>query len=185
MTIASLAGVQELHASEEGVFLNAPLIDNINANLKQSREAYETKVSLASKEKQEALDAQKADYDKQLADMQAKLDEKTQALADLQAKFDTKQGEVDAHAETIKAKDAAIAEKDQKISDLQAKVAQLNGQPGAAPEAGASPANNGAGVQAEGFVCECPQYDASLSPEENKKRMDEYTSKLGQERYGV
>lgn len=178
VTIASLCGVQELHASEEGVFLNSPLVDNMVANLKQSREAYEAKVALAKQENEKALDAQKAEFEAKMAELQKSLDEKAAALADLQGKFDEQTSAIAGHADAIKAKDAVIAEREQTIADLQAKVAQLTNEPGAAPEAGASPQNNGAGVQESGLVCEAPQWDPSLSAQENHKRFEEYQKKL-------
>lgn len=184
-TIAALCGVQELHATEEGVFLNAPLVDNMIANLKQARDAQETKVSAEKDNGQKALDAQKAEYEKQLADLKGQLDAKDKDLQALKAEIDEKQKAIDNHAADIKAKDATIAERNQTIEDLQAQVAQLNAAPGAEPEAGASPANNGAGVQDEGFTCEAPQYDCNLSPVENKKRFDEYEAKLKAEAFGA
>lgn len=184
-TIASLCGVQELHATEEGVFLNAPLVDNMIANLKQAREANQTKVSLGEQESQKALDAQKAEYEKQLADLKAQLDAKDKDLQALKAEVDEKAKAIENHAAELKAKDGTIAERDQTIEDLNAQVAQLTAAPGAEPEAGASPASNGAGVHEEGFTCEAPQYDCNLSPEENKKRFDEYEAKLKAEAFGA
>lgn len=184
-TIAALCGVQELHATEEGVFLNAPLVDNMIANLQQARDAQQTQVSVETEKGQKALDDQKAEYEKQLADLQAKLDGKENDIKALQAKIDEQAKTIENHAAELKQKDGIIAERDQSIEDLQAQVAKLTAAPGAEPEAGASPANNGAGVHEEGFTCDAPQYDCNLSPVENKKRFDEYEAKLKAEAFGI
>lgn len=184
-TIAALCGVQELHATEEGVFLNAPLVDNMIANLKQARDAQATQVSLEKSNGQKAIDEQKAEYERQLADLQAKLDAKENDIKALQAKLDEQATAIDNHAAELKAKDGTIAERDQTIEDLNAQVARLTSAPGAEPEAGASPANNGEGLHDEGFSCDAPQYDPNLSPMENKKRFDEYEKKLKQEAFDV
>lgn len=185
VTIASLCGVTELHASDEGVFLNAPLVENFNANLAQSRKAYEDKISKAEQDGKDALEAQKKDYEVKMADLQKQLDEKAAALTDLQTKFDEQAKAIENHAAELKEKDSVIAERDQTILDKDAQIKQLTGEPGAAPEAGASPSDNGVGVQDEGFTCDVPQWDDALTPAENKARMDEYDKKMRGEAYGA
>lgn len=178
VTIASLCGVEELHTSDEGVFLNAPLVENMNANLKQSREAYESKIALTEKESQKKLDDQKATYDAQLKELQDKLDASSKTIEELQTKLDEQAKAIEGHAAALKAKDDTIAEHEQTISDLQAQVKDLTNGPGDEPEAGASPANNGAGVHDEGFTCEVPQWEDSLTPQANYDRMKEYEANL-------
>lgn len=184
VTIASLCGVTELHASDEGVFLNAPLVENFNANIVQSRKAYEDKIAKAEQDGKDALETQKNAYEAKMADLKKQLDEKAAALSDLQGKLDEQAKAIEKHTDELKAKDDVIAERDQTIADKDAQIKQLTGEPGEAPEAGASPSDNGAGVQCEGFACEVPQWDDSLTPAENKARMDEYDKKMRSEAYG-
>lgn len=183
VTIASLCGVTELHASDEGVFLNAPLVENFNANIAQSRKAYEDQIAKAKQDGKDALETQKNDYEAKMADLKKQLDEKAAALSDLQGKLDEQAKAIESHAAELKEKDATIAERDQTILDKDAQIKQLTGEPGAAPEAGESPKDNGAGVQGEGFTCGMPQYDSSLSPSENKKLREKYFEELRGEAY--
>ena len=181
VTIASLCGVQELHASDEGVFLNTPLIENLNANMEQNRKAYEAKIAKAKQDGANALETQKKDFEAKLAELQKQLDEKTASMTDLQSKYDAQAKVIEGHAAELKAKDAVIAERDQTIADKSAQIQKLTSEPGEEPEAGASPSDNGTGVQDEAFTCDVPKYDESLSPEENKRRLDEYYQKLAGE----
>ena len=176
-TVAMLCGVTELHASEEGVFLNAPLVDNLVANIQQSRQAYEAQVANAKADGQKALDAAKAEYEAKLANLQKQLDAKITEVDELKQKTSELSGTIETQTQTL-------TENEQTISDLRDQVTALANNPGESPAAGPSPSNNGNGVQAEGFVCEVPQYDSSLSPAENKKRMDEYNAKLAHNAYG-
>ena len=150
----------EIEVKEEGAFMNAPLLDTLEASLKAN--------------KQQVADAeQKATIAEQnLADLQAKFDElntnleaaKT-AQADAEKTFENLKAE---HATAIAKKDEEIknlttgkekAEADlktaqdslatanQTIADKDAQIKALGENPGEEPQQGAAPQNNGEGVQ--------------------------------------
>lgn len=150
----------EIEVKEEGAFMNAPLLDTLEASLKAN--------------KQQVADAeQKATTAEQnLADLQAKFDElntnleaaKT-AQADAEKALDNLKAE---HATAIAKKDEEIknlttgkekAEADlktaqdslatanQTIADKDAQIKALGENPGEEPQQGAAPQNNGEGVQ--------------------------------------
>lgn len=150
----------EIEVKEEGAFMNAPLLDTLEASLKANKQ--------------------------QVADAEQKATTAEQKLADLQAKFDelnanleaAKTAQADAekaienlkteHATAIDKKDEEIknlttgkekAEADlktaqdslatanQTIADKDAQIKALGENPGEEPQQGAAPQNNGEGVQ--------------------------------------
>ena len=150
----------EIEVKEEGAFMNAPLLDSLEASLKANKQ--------------------------QVADAEQKATTAEQNLADLQAKFDelntnleaakTAQADAEKTIESLKAEHAtAIAKKDeeiknlttgkekaeddlktaqdslatanQTIADKDAQIKALGENPGEEPQQGAAPQNNGEGVQ--------------------------------------
>lgn len=150
----------EIEVKEEGAFMNAPLLDTLEASLKANKQ--------------------------QVADAEQKATTAEQNLADLQAKFDelntnleaakTAQADAEKALENLKAEHAtAIAKKDeeiknlttgkekaeadlktaqdslananQTIADKDAQIKALGENPGEEPQQGAAPQNNGEGVQ--------------------------------------
>ena len=150
----------EIEVKEEGAFMNAPLLDSLEASLKANKQ--------------------------QVADAEQKATNAEQNLADLQAKFDelntnleaakTAQADTEKALENLKAEHAtAIAKKDeeiknlttgkekaeddlktaqdslatanQTIADKDAQIKALGENPGEEPQQGAAPQNNGEGVQ--------------------------------------
>lgn len=156
----------EIEIKEEGAFMNAPLLDTLEASLV----ANEQKVADAQ---QKATQAEQS-----LNDLQAKFDALNEQLASAQeAKANAEKALTDAneaHATAIAKKDETIAQKDeeiknltsdkakadeelkgakdalataeQTIADKDAQIAALNEDPGNEPEAGAAPGNNGEGA---------------------------------------
>ena len=161
----------EIAVTEEGAYMNASLLDKLEANMKEA----EQKVADAE---QKATTAETA-----LADMQGKVDElsaqvtaandaKTvaeNALAEAQKAHSKKTDELNAqHAKAIAKKDDemnalteakaqaesdlkgakdALATAEQKIADMQAQIDDLTNEAGEETNAGAAPANNGEGVK--------------------------------------
>ncbi len=150
----------EIEVKEEGAFMNAPLLDTLEASLKANKQ--------------------------QVADAEQKATTAEQKLADLQAKYDalnanleaakTAQADAEKAIENLKAEHAtAIAKKDeeiknlttgkekaeadlqaaqdslatanQTIADKDAQIKALGENPGEEPQQGAAPQNNGEGVQ--------------------------------------
>lgn len=150
----------EIEVKEEGAFMNAPLLDTLEASLKANKQ--------------------------QVADAEQKATTAEQKLADLQAKFDelnanlaaakTAQADAEKALENLKAEHAtAIAKKDeeiknlttgkekaeadlktaqdslatanQTIADKDAQIKALGENPGEEPQQGVAPQNNGEGVQ--------------------------------------
>ena len=161
----------EIAVTEEGAYMNASLLDKLEANMKEA----EQKVADAE---QKATTAETA-----LADMQGKVDEisaqvtaandaKTvaeNALAEAKEAHSKEIEELNAqHTEAIAKKDDemnalteakaqaesdlkgakdALATAEQKISDMQAQIDDLTNEAGEETNAGAAPANNGESVE--------------------------------------
>jgi len=131
----------------------------------------------------QAIDTLKAEHQTKVDELNATVEEKQNAIAALEQEKADLQADVNAKAENIEslttelngAKTAVetaqqtIAERDQTISDLNAQIAELEHNPGEAPQAGAAPADNGQGAQAATVEVGRYVYDSSLPYEENMK----------------
>ena len=172
----------EIEVKEEGAFMNAPLLDSLEASLKANKQ--------------------------QVADAEQKATNAEQNLADLQAKFDelstnleaakTAQADAEKALENLKVEHAtAIAKKDeeiknlttgkekaeddlktaqdslatanQTIADKDAQIKALGENPGEEPQQGAAPQNNGEGVQTP----KLREFDPSLY-KTNKERKEAF-----------
>ena len=172
----------EIEVKEEGAFMNAPLLDTLEASLKANKQ--------------------------QVADAEQKATTAEQNLADLQAKFDelnttleaakTAQADAEKAIENLKAEHATvIAKKDeeiknlttgkekaeaelktaqdslatanQTIADKDAQIKALGENPGEEPQQGAAPQNNGEGVQTP----KLREFDPSLY-KTNKERKEAF-----------
>lgn len=172
----------EIEVKEEGAFMNAPLLDTLEASLKANKQ--------------------------QVADAEQKATTAEQNLATLQAKFDelnanleaakTAQADAEKALENLKAEHAtAIAKKDeeiknlttgkekaeadlkaaqdslatanQSIADKDAQIKALGENPGEEPQQGAAPQNNGEGVQTP----KLRKFDPSLY-KTNKERKEAF-----------
>lgn len=87
------------------------------------------------------------------------------------------QGKVDELQKQLEEANATIASKEATITDLNATVAELNESAGEKQNGGGAPQSNGQGAEAPHYSME-GQYDHSLSPAENKKRIEAYNKKL-------
>lgn len=192
----------EIAVTEEGAYMNASLLDKLEANMKEA----EQKVADAE---QKATTAETA-----LADMQGKVDElsaqvtaandaKTvaeNALAEAQKAHSKETDELNAqHTAAIAKKDDemnalteakaqaesdlkgakdALATAEQKIADMQAQIDDLTNEAGEETNAGAAPANNGEGVKMKKAQTGYPTWN-DADPVGSKKAIEEYKRKNG------
>lgn len=136
----------EIEVREEGAFMNAPLLDALEANLN----AGEQKVADAE---QRATMAEQS-----LADMQGKYNEISAQLTAVQeAKEVAEKALAEANEELANVKDA-LTTAEQNLADKDAQIAALNEDAGDAPDAGNAPENNGEGAE----VKTLREFDPSL-----------------------
>lgn len=141
------------------------------------------KVESLTTEHAAAIEQLKAEHQTKVDELNATIEDKQNAIAALEQEKADLQADVNAKAENIvklntelNGAEAAvataqqtIAERDQTISDLNAQIAELENDPGKAPQAGAAPADNGQGAQAATVEVGRYVYDNSLPYEENMK----------------
>ena len=146
------------------------------------------KVESLTTEHAAAIEQLNAEHQTKVDELNATVEDKQNAIAALEQEKADLQADVNAKAENIEmlttelngAKAAVetaqqtIAERDQQISDLNAQIAELENNPGEAPQAGAAPADNGQGAQAATVEVGRYVYDSSLPYEENMKLKDAF-----------
>ncbi len=142
---------QQIEVKEEGAFMNAPLLDTLEAHLTSQEQAVADAKQKAITAEQSLADlqakhdalaetiAQKDEEIKNLKEAKAKADEDIKALNDAKAKAD----------EELKTAQASLATAQQQLADKDAQIAELNANPGEEPAQGAAPENNGEGAQAQ------------------------------------
>jgi len=142
---------QQIEVKEEGAFMNAPLLDTLEAHLTSQEQAVADAKQKATTVEQSLADlqakhdalaetiAQKDEEIKNLKEAAAKADEDIKALNDAKAKAD----------EELKTAQASLATAQQTIADKDAQIAELNENPGEEPAQGAAPQNNGEGAKAQ------------------------------------
>ena len=149
---------QQIEVNEEGAFMNAPLLDTLEAHLASQEQAVAAAQQKATTAEQSLADlqakhdalaetiAQKDEEIKTLKEAKAKADEDIKALNDAKAKADEEKAKVD---EELKTAQASLATAQQTIADKDAQIAELNENPGEEPAQGAAPQNNGEGAKAQ------------------------------------
>lgn len=149
---------QQIEVKEEGAFMNAPLLDTLEAHLTSQEQAVADAKQKATTAEQSLADlqakhdalaetiAQKDGEIKNLKEAKAKADEDIKALNDAKAKADEEKAKVD---EELKTAQASLATAQQTIADKDAQIAELNENPGEEPAQGAAPQNNGEGAKAQ------------------------------------
>lgn len=142
---------QQIEVNEDGAFMNAPLLDTLEAHLASQEQAVAAAQQKATTAEQSLADlqakhdalaetiAQKDEEIKNLKEAKAKADEDIKALNDEKAKVD----------EELKTAQASLATAQQTIADKDAQIAELNENPGEEPAQGAAPQNNGEGAKAQ------------------------------------
>lgn len=149
---------QQIEVKEEGAFMNAPLLDTLEAHLTAQEQAVADAKQKATTAEQSLADlqakhdafaetiAQKDEEIKNLKEAKAKADEDIKALNDAKEKADEEKAKVD---EELKTAQASLATAQQTIADKDAQIAELNENPGEEPAQGAAPQNNGEGAKAQ------------------------------------
>lgn len=149
---------QQIEVNEEGAFMNAALLDTLEAHLTSLEQAVADAKQKATTAEQSLADlqakhdalaetiAQKDEEIKNLKEAAAKADEDIKALNDAKAKADEEKAKVD---EELKTAQASLATAQQTIADKDAQIAELNENPGEEPAQGAAPQNNGEGAKAQ------------------------------------
>lgn len=149
---------QQIEVNEEGAFMNAPLLDTLEAHLTAQEQAVADAQQKATTAEQSLADlqakhdalaetiAQKDEEIKNLKEAKAKADEDIKALNDAKAKADEEKAKVDEELKTAK---ASLATAQQTIADKDAQIAELSENPGEEPAQGAAPQNNGEGAKAQ------------------------------------
>lgn len=149
---------QQIEVKEEGAFMNAPLLDTLEAHLTAQEQAVADAKQKATTAEQSLADlqakhdalaetiAQKDEEIKNLKEAKAKADGDIKALNDAKAKADEEKAKVD---EELKTAQASLVTAQQTIADKDAQIAELNENPGEEPAQGAAPQNNGEGAKAQ------------------------------------
>ena len=178
---------QQIEVNEEGAFMNAPLLDSLEAHLASQEQAVADAQQKATKAEQSLADlqakhdalaetiAQKDEEIKNLKEAKAKADEDIKALNDAKAKADEEKAKVD---EELKTAQASLATAQQTIADKDAQIAELNENPGEEPAQGAAPQNNGEGAKVETAKTGYPTWNPA-DPVGSKKAIEEYKRENG------
>ena len=178
---------QQIEVNEEGAFMNAPLLDTLEAHLASQEQAVADAKQKATTAEQSLADlqakhdalaetiAQKDEEIKNLKEAKAKADEDIKALNDAKAKADEEKAKVD---EELKTAQASLATAQQTIADKDAQIAELNENPGEEPAQGAAPQNNGEGAKVETAKTGYPTWNPA-DPVGSKKAIEEYKRENG------
>ena len=192
----------EMVVTEEGTYMNASLLDALEARLSAQEQEIAT-LKEAGEKNQEAIDAAVAKANEEHAAAVETLNtEHAQAIEDLRAEFGKEKEALNtAHTEALQQKDAematvteelssvkeslkgvqeALATAEQTIADKDAQIAELSNDPGNEPAQGAAPQNNGEGAQVPEMKSGIPAFDPA-NPVESKAAIDAY---LAQARKG-
>lgn len=149
---------QQIEVKEDGAFMNAPLLDTLEAHLTAQEQAVADAKQKATTAEQSLADlqakhdslaetiAQKDEEIKNLKEAKAKADEDIKALNDAKTKADEEKAKVD---EELKTAQASLATAQQQLADKDAQIAELNENPGEEPAQGAAPQNNGEGAKTQ------------------------------------
>lgn len=149
---------QQIEVKEEGAFMNAPLLDTLEAHLALQEQAVADAKQKATTAEQSLADlqakhdalaetiAQKDEEIKNLKEAKAKADEDIKVLNDAKVKADEEKAKADEELKTVQ---ASLATAQQTIADKDAQIAELNENPGEEPAQGAAPQNNGEGAKAQ------------------------------------
>lgn len=171
---------QQIEVKEEGAFMNAPLLDTLEAHLASQEQAVADAKQKATTAEQSLADlqakhdalaetiAQKDEEIKNLKEAKAKADEDIKALNEAKAKAD----------EELKTAQASLATAQQTIADKDAQIAELNENPGEEPAQGAAPQNNGEGAEVETAKTGYPTWNPA-DPVGSKKAIEEYKRENG------
>ena len=177
---------------EQADVLETAIVDATTANEETAQALADAQTQVAELTEQSATkDTEIESLKQQLAEAQTKADElqasltsKEEELANAQAAAETASAEAQtAHEQAIAElqgkldeANATVASKEATINDLNATIESLNASAGGRQNGGGAPENNGAGTQQPTYSME-GMYDHSLSPAENRKRIEAYEKK--------
>ena len=195
--------VEEMQMQEGGAFMNEELLANLNAAIETAQKEkadalalvdslkaeHATAIENLNAEHQQTIDqlneqltakgdelaaAQQAnaDLNEQVTNLTAKNEEQATQIEQLNT-------ELTGAKESLTTAEGQLAEKDQTIADLNAQVEELQAEPGAAPQAGASPKNNGAGADAPQVVVNRYVYNKELTYEQNCEAEERWNKEHG------
>jgi hypothetical protein len=164
---------QQIEVKEDGAFMNAPLLDTLEAHLVAQEQAVADAKQKATTAEQSLADLQ-AKHDA-LAETIAQKDEEIKNLKEAKAKADEEKAKVD---EELKTAQASLATAQQTIADKDAQIAELNENPGEEPAQGAAPQNNGEGAKVETAKTGYPTWNPA-DPVGSKKAIEEYKRENG------
>ena len=192
----------EIAVTEEGAYMNASLLDSLEANMKASEQRV-TNAEQKATEAENALAALQSKFDELSAQLTAAVAAKEVAENALTKANEAHSNELEKlnaqNTEAANKKDeelnAAVAAKDQaeaelketkdalataqqSLTDTKAQVAELANEAGEEPEAGAAPESNGEGANVEYAQTAYPTWNAA-DPVASKKAIEEYKRKNG------
>ena len=192
----------EIAVTEEGAYMNASLLDSLEANMKASEQKV-TNAEQKATEAENALAALQSKFDELSAQLTAAVKAKEVAENALTKANEAHSNELEKlnaqNTEAANKKDeelnAAVAAKDQieaelketkdalataqqSLTDIKAQVAELANEAGEEPEAGAAPESNGEGANVEHAQTAYPTWNAA-DPVASKKVIEEYKRKNG------
>ena len=191
--VAGLEDALELQA-DGFVSISEEQADVMESAIDKAAEVNEaTQTALTDAQAQvETLTNEKDTLEKQLSEANAKVEEltaslsaKEEELAAAQANAETATADAQkAHEEEVanlqkQLEDAQteLASRYATINDLNTTIEELNASAGAKGNGGGAPQNNGKGAEAPTYSME-GRYDHSLSPAENRRRIEAYNAKL-------
>lgn len=164
--------VESLTAEKENLTqqvadLNSQM-ETLNTEHAQAIENLNSEHAAAIEEKANQIAA----LEQEKADLNADINAKAESIEQLNT-------ELTGAKESLTTAEGQLAEKDQTIADLNAQVEELQVEPGAAPQAGASPENNGAGADAPQVVVNRYVYNNELTYEQNCEAEERWNKEHG------
>lgn len=185
--------VEEMQMSEEGAFMNSELLATLNTAFEEKDKAIEAltneKAELEQKfndaeSKNQELATKVSELELSVASKEAVITSAEQTIAAQKETLDANQKTIEEQATTITEREKQIAElnltiasQEATINDQNATIEAMNAGAGASMQGGGAPQNNGQGVKAPATYSMEGSYDHSLSPAENKKRIQAYEKK--------
>ena len=187
--------VEEMQMQEGGAFMNEGLLATLNAAIETAQKEKADALALVDSLKAEhatAIENLNAEHQQAIDQLNEQLTTKgdelaaaQQANADLNEQVTNLQNDSEGQKQQIEqlttelngAKESlttaqnTIAERDQQIQDLNAQVEELQADPGAEPQAGAAPQNNGTGADAPTVAISTQYVMDPLKPYEENMRL--------------
>lgn len=202
--ICSACGLQagEIAVTEEGAYMNASLLDSLEAHMKEAEQnvadaeqkattaettlaelqgkfddvsAQLTAANEAKEVAENALAEAKEAHSKELADLNAQHAEAVAKKDEEIANLTTAKAEADSNL--LNAQEE-LATANQAIADNKAQIAELTNEPGEEQNVGAAPENNGEGANIKHAQTGYPKWNQA-DPVGSKKAIEEYKRKNG------